>query len=55
MGIIESDFFEIITIIFLIAKIMGKFEYSWFWVFLPVIFIMLIKSFNLYIANKKNK
>ncbi len=33
--------FTIITIIFVIAKLWGKIDWSWFWVFSPLIFSTL--------------
>jgi len=35
-------FFELLTLIFVVAKILGYVAWSWIWVFAPVILIILI-------------
>jgi len=36
------NFSHIVTIIFIIAKLLGYFPYSWYWVFAPVLVAIVL-------------
>lgn len=51
----KLDFFEVLTIIFVIAKLTGYFDYSWWWVFAPAVLGDIIGSLNRIAEERKAK